>query len=211
MTSPQIKICGILNIDDAEFCITQTADFLGFIFYENSKRYISYKQASPIIEKIKNRVYSVAVCVNPNNEDIDTINNIGFSHIQLHGSESVDNVYALKKMTDCKIIKAFGVNNRSDLEIINEYSNLVDMFLLDAKPSVSEQPGGNAKTFDWTILEGFLANNNYFLSGGLSINNIEEAKASVKTNFFDISSGVESSPGIKDRKLITQFIDMVKL
>ena len=211
MTPPQIKICGILNLDDAEFCITQTADFLGFIFYENSKRYISYKQASPIIEKIKNRVCSVAVCVNPNNEDIDTINNIGFSHIQLHGSESVDNVNALKKMTDCKIIKAFGVNNRSDLEIINEYSNLVDMFLLDAKPSVSEQPGGNAKTFDWSILEGFLANNNYFLSGGLSINNIEEAKASVKTNFFDISSGVESSPGIKDRKLITQFIDMVKL
>ena len=211
MTSPQIKVCGILNIDDAEFCITQTVDFLGFIFYKNSKRYISYKQASPIIEKIKDRVCSVAVCVNPKDEDIDKINNIGFSHIQLHGRESIDNVNALKKMTDCKIIKAFGVDESSDLDIINDYSGLVDMFLLDAKPNISEQPGGNAKTFDWSILDGFRTNNNYFLSGGLNINNIKRAKQSVRTNFFDISSGVESSPGIKDRKLITQLVDMVKV
>ena len=211
MKMPQIKICGILNLDDAEFCISQTVDFLGFIFYKNSKRYISYKQASPIIEKIKDRVCSVAVCVNPKDEEIDIINNIGFSHIQLHGSESTDNITALKKMTDCKIIKAFGVNESSDLDIINDYSNLVDMFLLDAKPSISEQPGGNAKTFNWSILDSFHTNNNYFLSGGLNINNIKKAKQSVRTNFFDVSSGVESSPGIKDRKLITQLVDMVKV
>ena len=210
MTLSQVKVCGITTIGDAEDCINAQADFLGFIFYKNSKRYISFDNSKKITEKVNDKIKTVAVTVDPSDEDIFRINETRFSHIQLHGNESVERVTEIKSFTNCKIIKAFGVNDLDDLQNINDYSDLVDMFLLDAKPQISEQPGGNARSFDWSILKDFKPNKEYFLSGGLNPENIEKAIKTVKTIFFDISSGVEKEPGLKDKEKVTRFIKLSK-
>ena len=210
MKNSQVKICGITMLDDAEYAIDAGANYLGFIFYERSKRYISYNNSYKIINLVKNKIATVAVTVDPSDEDIFEINELNVSHIQLHGSESLDRVIKIKTLTNCKIIKAFGLENKSDLKETIKYESMIDAYLFDAKPSVNDVPGGNAKRFDWKLLNEFSLNSNYFLSGGLNIDNIETALKSVKTNFFDLSSGVESSPGIKDKHKITQFINTIK-
>ena len=210
MINSQVKICGITSINDAEQSIVSGSDFLGFILYQKSKRYISYDDCQIIINHIHSEVKTVAVTVDPSNDDIDKINKTNFDYIQLHGNESIDRVQEIKSLTNCKLIKAFGIRNSDDVKLMNDYETLVDFYLLDAKPEPNEQPGGNAKSFDWDILKDVQFNCPYFLSGGLNPKNIVNAMNSTKTNFFDVSSGVESSPGIKDSSKTTKFIELIK-
>ena len=130
--------------------------------------------------------------------------------IQLHGNESLERVREIKSLSSLKIIKSFGIENAIDLEKTNIYEEVVDYLLFDAKPNESELPGGNAKTFNWSSLNGYISEKKFFLSGGLNIENVETAVNSNLTNFFDVSSGVESSPGVKDKQKISAFIKKIK-
>ena len=137
--------------------------------------------------------------VNANINDIKEIEDSGFNYIQLHGSEDLSYLGAIKKNTQLKIIKAFGISTQADFNNVNDYSDLCDYFLLDAKPEETEMPGGNAKKFDWSLLGGQNLKKEFFLSGGLNIDNLEIALKNNITSFFDVSSSVESSPGVKDK------------
>ena len=210
MSENYVKICGVKSIDVAIHAINSNADYLGFIFYPQSPRNISFEDSSTIIHKIKDKVSTVAVTVDPDDSIVSRIIEIGFSTIQLHGNESLERVREIKTSSSLKIIKSFGIENKSDLEKTRIYKEAVDYFLFDAKPAESELPGGNAKTFEWSFLNGFNSKKEFFLSGGLNIENVETAVNSNLTNFFDVSSGVESSPGVKDKQKISEFINKIK-
>ena len=148
--------------------------------------------------------------VDPDDSIVNKIKEIGFSTIQLHGKESLERVREIKNLSSLKIIKSFGIENTLDLERTNLYEEVVDYLLFDSKPNERELPGGNAKTFNWSFLDGYTSQKKFFLSGGLNIENVETALNSNLTNFFDVSSGVESSPGVKDRQKISAFIKKIK-
>ena len=210
MSENYVKICGVRSEDIAIHAINSNADYLGFIFYPQSPRNISFEESSTIINKIKKKIITVAVTVDPDDSMIKRIMEIGFSIIQLHGNESLERIKEIKGSSSLKIIKSFGIENKSDLEKTKAYEEVVDYFLFDAKPSEKELPGGNAKTFEWSSLNDYSSKKEFFLSGGLNIENVETAVNSNLTNFFDVSSGVESSPGVKDKQKISEFINKIK-
>ena len=210
MKPNKIKICGITDLSIANFCIDNNADYLGFVSYEHSPRNISLHDSKKIISKLSKPTSTVAVTVNANINNIMEIEDSGFNYIQLHGSEDLSYVDAIKKSTQLKIIKAFGISTQADFDSINDYADLCDYFLLDAKPEKTEMPGGNAKKFDWNLLSSQNLKKEFFLSGGLDIDNLEIALKNNITSFYDVSSSVESSPGVKDRLKISDFINKVK-
>ena len=210
MSEKRVKICGIKSEEIANHAIISNADYLGFIFYPQSPRNISFEESTAILNKVKNKISTVAVTVNPDDSMLNKIIEIGFSMIQLHGTESIERVKEIKNLSSIKIIKSFGISNKSDLAKTQSYEEIADYFLFDARPEEKDLPGGNAKTFEWSTLNDYTSKKEFFLSGGLNIENAETAVNSNQTNFFDVSSGVESSPGVKDKQKISDFIRKIK-
>ena len=210
MSEKRVKICGVKSEEIANHAIISNADYLGFIFYLQSPRNISFEESTAILNKVKNKISTVAVTVNPDDSMLNKIIEIGFSMIQLHGTESIERVKEIKNLSSIKIIKSFGISNKSDLAKTQSYEDIADYFLFDARPEEKDLPGGNAKTFEWSTLNDYTSKKEFFLSGGLNIENVETAVNSNQTNFFDVSSGVESSPGVKDKQKISDFIRKIK-
>ena len=209
MSDPQIKICGVKDKEIAMHAIDAGANFVGFVFYEKSHRNITVENCEQILSDIKDLTIPVAVTVNPDDNLLDELLRIGFHYIQLHGQETLEIVKRIKLNYDFKIIKAFGISSSEDLEELIKYEPVVEYFLLDSPPQANVQ-GGTGHRFDWKIIENLSTSKNFFLSGGLNSDNITSAINLKKTSFFDVSSGVEDSEGIKDKQLITEFIDKAK-
>ena len=204
------KICGIQNEDTLTCCEENSVDFFGMIFYPKSPRNISIKDASKLQKKSENfKINGVGVFVNKNiNEIEDIIKKVRLKYVQLHGSEDEEYIKTLKKM-GVKVIKSVSISNINDLRNISNY-NSSDYFLFDYKPMKNELPGGNAKSFDWNILKNLNTNKPWFLSGGISIKNIQEILNDINPFGIDLSSGVEKELGIKDNHIINNFIDKLK-
>ncbi len=209
MNNIQIKICGVKDIEIANHSIMCGASFLGFVFYENSRRNISINECAEILNEIEGRINTVAVTVNPTRSELDLYSKMKFTHLQLHGNESLKEVGEISKNYDFKIIKSFSISSEFDLAEIESYCPHIEHILLDSE-QINNIPGGTGKTFNWKIIKNFYPNKSYFLSGGLNSTNILEALQLKKTKYFDVSSGVENSEGIKDEKLISEFISKVK-
>ena len=209
MSDIQIKICGVKNKEIAKHAIDAGASFIGFIFYEKSHRNIAIENCEQILPEIKDLTIPVAVTVNPDDKLLDDLLRIGFQYIQLHGQETLEMVERIKLEYDFKIIKAFGISSSEDLDDLVKYEPFVEYFLLDSPPQADVQ-GGTGRSFDWKIIENLSITKNFFLSGGLNKDNIISAINLKKTSYFDVSSGVEDSEGIKDKQLITEFIDKAK-
>ena len=200
MKDTVIKICGITNVESAQFCIDQNANYLGFVFYEYSPRNIMNENISETLEKIKNQINLVAVTKDPSESLIEKISNLPFNFIQVHGSVLPDKLTEIKKVTGMRIIKAFNILSSADLNDVNEFQDIADFYLFDSKNS------GSGEVFDWGILRDKQIKKDYFLSGGLNPHNISKAIEKTGTKYIDVSSGVEQREGIKDKKLIEQFI-----
>ncbi len=200
MKDTLIKICGITNLESAEFCIDQNANYLGFVFYDQSPRNITNENISETLEKIKNRIDLVAVTKDPSESIIEKISNLPFNFIQVHGSILPNKLAEIKNATGMRIIKAFNILSSADLKYLNEYQDIADFYLFDSKSS------GSGVVFDWGILEDKQIKKDFFLSGGLNPYNVTEAIQKTGTKYIDVSSGVEQREGIKDKKLIEQFI-----
>ena len=209
MSDLKIKICGVKNKEIAKHAIDAGASFIGFIFYEKSRRNITIENCEKILSEIKDLTMPVAVTVNPDDNLLDDLLRIGFKYIQLHGHETLEMVERIKLKYDFKIIKAFGVSSSQDLDELVKYEPFVEYFLLDSPPQADIQ-GGTGHIFDWKIIENLSITKNFFLSGGLNKDNIISAINLKKTSYFDVSSGVEDSEGIKDKQLITEFIEKTK-
>ena len=204
------KICGIQNEDTLLCCEDNSVDFFGMIFYPKSPRNISIEDASNLQIKSENlNINGVGVFVNKNiNEIEDIIKKVRLKYVQLHGSEDEEYIKTLKRI-GVKVIKSISISNINDLRNINKY-NSSDYFLFDYKPMKNELPGGNSKSFDWNILKSLNTDKPWFLSGGISIKNIQEILNDVSPFGIDLSSGVEKELGIKDNHIINNFIDKLK-
>ncbi len=209
MSDIQIKICGVKNHEIAQHAIDAGANFIGFILYKKSHRNINIKNCEKILSEIKNLTIPVAVTVNPDDKLLDDLLRIGFQYIQLHGQETHEMVQRIKLKYDFKIIKAIGISSSDDLDELVKYEPFVEYFLFDSPPQAGIQ-GGTGHRFDWKIIENLSITKNFFLSGGLNNDNIISAINLKKTSYFDVSSGVEDSEGIKDKQLITEFIEKAK-
>ena len=204
------KICGIKNEETLICCEDNNVDFFGMIFYPKSQRNISIEDASNLQKKSENlNINGVGVFVNKNiNEIEDIIKKVRLKYVQLHGSEDEEYIKTLKR-TGVKVIKSISIRNINDLRKISNY-NSSDYFLFDYKPMKNELPGGNAKSFDWNILKNLNTNKPWFLSGGISIKNIQEILNDINPFGVDLSSGVEKELGIKDNHIINNFIHKLK-
>ena len=205
MSKVHVKICGIKDLEIAKCAIECGASFLGFVFFKNSTRNISINRCTNILNKIEGLANTVAVTVDPSKKDLTSYSEMKFSHIQLHGNESLDKVREINDTFSFKIIKSFSISSEADLDKIEDYCPFIDYILLDSKQK-KDMPGGTGETFDWEIIRNFSPNKSFFLSGGLNTMNILDALNLKKTEYFDVSSGVENSEGIKDEKLISEFI-----
>ena len=204
------KICGIKNEDTLICCEDNNVDFFGMIFYPKSPRNISIEDASNLQKKSENfNINGVGVFVNKNiNEIEDIIKKVRLKYVQLHGSENEEYIKALKKF-GVKVIKSVSISNKNDLINIYNY-NSADYYLFDYKPMEGELPGGNAKSFNWSILKNLNTSKPWFLSGGINIKNIQEILIDINPFGVDLSSGVEKELGIKDNHIINNFIGKLK-
>lgn len=205
---PKVKICGITTLEDARFASGALADYLGFIFYEESPRYVEPAKAGAIINWIEGPL-KVGVFVN---QPLDDVNEIalrtGVDIIQLHGDESP----GYCDMMNYPVIKALHITDDTktdDLKMeMDTYMNCVDYFLFDTK--INGLYGGTGQTFNWKILKDLTMGKPFFLSGGLNSNNVAEAIKVVTPDIVDLSSGLEESPGLKDFDKIEEFFDVMR-
>ncbi|MEM5501975.1 phosphoribosylanthranilate isomerase [Ahrensia kielensis] len=207
-----IKICGLSTIEATDAVIAGGATHVGFIFFPKSPRHVAVDTAAKLGAHAQAQgLKSVAVTVNADDTYLDEIVAVMKPDIlQLHGSESPERVAQVKARYGLPVMKAFAISARDDLDKIDIYNGIADRFLFDAKaPKNSELPGGNGVSFDWTLLEGLDPSVDYMLSGGLNASNISDAIANAKPSGLDISSGVESEPGVKSTKLIASFFEAV--
>ena len=210
MNKSKIKICGINEIKIIDCCINNDIEYCGLIFYEKSPRFVNLELAKEIINYVYDKkIIPVGVFVDkPLNEIIKVIKKTCLKHIQLHGNEDNNYIKNLKKEFDLKIIKSIGINNKDDLMKMNDLQ-LSDYFLFDYKPKINELPGGNAKSFDWSLLQNITINKPWFISGGISIDNIKQLNKKLIPYGIDISSGVEDKPGIKSSRKINDLLKIV--
>ena len=135
---------------------------------------------------------------------------VGLDMLQLHGHETPDRVMTIKALFGLPVIKAFSLRTPEDLARVEDYDGVADHLLFDAKPPANATlPGGNGVTFDWRLLAGWRPTIPYFLSGGLSAENVAAALHETGAQGLDVSSGVESAPGVKDAARIDAFFDAV--
>ncbi len=215
MTKPStldIKICGLKSAEAVHAVIDGGASHVGFIFFEKSPRHIEPGQAATLCEAARDRARVVAVTVNADDDMLaGIVDTVRPDMLQLHGSESIERVQAIKQKFTLPVMKAFAIRDAADLEKARAFAPHIDRLLFDAKPPEgSELPGGNGVSFDWALLRGFDAGVPYMLSGGLDADNIVKAITIARPDGIDISSGVETSPGVKDIKLISNFLQVVK-
>lgn len=177
-------------------------DFLGFIFYPESKRFVGDVTDPGLFNSSK---IKVAVFVNENIfEILGLAKNLGFEYIQLHGKENPETCRILKKQ-GLKVIKAFNLNEDFDFSVLEAYDKSVDYFLFDTKSSL---PGGSGKKFNWSILEKYSGKKPFFLSGGIKPEDAETIKQLEHSKLMgiDLNSGFENEPGVKNADELETFI-----
>lgn len=210
-----VKICGITSESDLEMAIEAGADMVGFVLVESSPRYVPKDKAQALILRAAERgaePWVVATLAVPFLDEL-VAETPEIAAVQLHGKESPAQVASfVRRHPLAPVIKAMGVASKRDLDEVAEYE-AADAFLFDAKPPKgADREGGHGKSFDWSILKGFRVNDHedWTLSGGLTPENVAEAIAKSGAAAVDVSSGVEKSPGVKDKAKVEAFIKAAK-
>ena len=207
----EIKLCGLKEPSHIEAALNLGIKYLGFVFFEKSPRFLRNDSAKSLISLTPPGIIKVGLVVNPSDECLNSISGLNLDMIQLHGSESINRVKEIKSKFNFSLIKAIGIKEKKDLDLVERYSEVADHLLIDAKPSSNTSlPGGNGIKFDWTILEKKSWSFPWFLAGGLNANNITEALRMTKAKKVDLSSGVEDSNGRKSINKITSFVKKIK-
>ena len=201
------KICGITSVEALDAAIDGGARFVGFVTYSRSPRFLTMDKLAALAQRARGRVETVLVTVNADDAHLVAATDAARPDwIQLHGSESLQRAAEVRPFARRGLIKAVGVARRDDLGTIAPFEPVVDMFLFDAQAAPGDQPGGNARAFDWGLMAGFQSKRPWLLAGGLTPANVQEAIRVSGADLVDVSSGVESAPGLKDPLLIAQFL-----
>lgn len=204
----KVKICGLKEPETLTAAINAGADFIGFVFYKPSPRYIDIEVAKYLSSFMPANIELVGLFVDPSDDELlQTLNEVPLTMIQLHGHESPERVAEIKNNFKLPIIKALSISSKKDLEKAKEYESICDWLLFDAQ---GEESGGNGKTFDWGILKNYKSNLPWMLAGGLTPQNVAHAIKILSPDAVDVSSGVESVKGIKDASKIRSFLESIK-
>lgn len=208
----EVKICGLNTAATMRTALDAGADYVGLVFFDPSPRNVTLETAGELADLARDRAKIVALLVDPDNELVDRIMPyVAPDLLQLHGSESPVRVAEIKRRTGCAVMKVIKVESVSDAAHALDFTGIADLILFDAKaPKGAVLPGGNGIAFDWSTLDDVKDKVPYMLSGGLTPETVADAIRRTGATRVDVSSGVESRPGVKDEALIRAFIANAK-
>lgn len=206
-----VKICGLTTPE--AIAAAATADFAGFLFYPRSPRYVTPERAAALAAALPTTTPRVAVTVDADDATLAAIvAALRPAFVQLHGAEGPPRAAEIRKNFRVGVIKVIAVAAPGDLAAADRFTHSVDWLMFDAKPParVDALPGGNAESFDWTMLAGRRFAHPWLLAGGLDSRNVTTAIATSGAPAVDVSSGVEAAPGRKDPAKIASFLAAVR-
>ena len=209
----EVKICGLSTPESVEAAVAAGADLIGLVFFPKSPRNVTLEQAAQLAALARGKAKIVALVVDADDRLLaDIAGHVRPDFIQAHGSETPERVAEIERLTGKPVIKAIRVRDSGDIAAAAAFSTVASLILYDAKaPETlgSALPGGNGHAFDWGLLEGE-SRPAFMLAGGLTPENVAEAIRVTGAPMVDVSSGVESAPGLKDEALIRKFIEAAK-
>lgn len=195
----KIKLCGLSRLEDIEVANSLKPEYIGFVFWDKSKRNVSYEKAKELRSALDSSIKSVGVFVKADIDFVCRLLDDGIINIaQLHGGEDEEYIKELRSRTDKPIIQAFRIEKESDIDMVNASS--ADYVLLDSGK-------GTGIVFNWELIKN--VNRPFFLAGGLSCDNIEDAVKNIRPFAVDVSSGIETD-GLKDKAKMERFVSMVR-
>lgn len=208
---PRIKICGLRTPEAVDAVLRRGGPEVGFVHFARSPRHLSLPDMVALRAYVGDRAAVTVVTVDPDDALLEAIRrDVRPDTIQLHGSETAGRVAEIGRRTGLATMKALSVHDARDIAAVAAYRGIADRLLLDAKaPKGAALPGGNGVAFDWRLLAGLPPGLDYMLSGGLTPDNVGAAIRQAAPPGLDVSSGVESAPGVKDIDRINQFFDAV--
>lgn len=203
-----MKFCGLTRPEDVSVAAEAGAAYMGLVFYPKSPRFVSHETARDLAMLTPPGLAKVALTVNFDDAALDALlEAVPIDTLQLHGAETPERVAEVRARTGLPVMKAFGIAGAEDLAKIDIYSEVADQLLIDAKPPKDGGlPGGNGLTFDWRLLAGRKYwTKPWMLAGGLTPDNVAEAVRLTGAKQVDLSSGIESAPGMKDAAKMRAF------
>lgn len=203
----RVKICGLRDAAMLDAAVQAGAAYVGLVFFEKSPRNVTLAQAAALAAMVPAGVAKVALVVDADDAQLDALlAQVPVDILQLHGSETPARVTEVKARYGLPVMKAVGVAGPDDLAALETYAQVADQLLVDAKPPKgADLPGGNGLSFDWRLIAGRRWPVPWMLAGGLTPANVAQAVALTGAGQVDVSSGVESAPGVKDAALIAAF------
>ena len=208
MSNTRVKICGLTTRKSVLAAADAGAAYVGFVFFPKSPRHLDVAAARDLAIDVPPGIAKVALTVNADDATLDAINEtVPLDMLQFHGSESPDRVAEIRARYGLPVMKAIGIATEDDLPALEDYAAVADQLLVDAKPPPGgDLPGGNGLAFDWRLIANRRWPVPWMLAGGLTPDNVAEAIALTGAKQVDVSSGVESAPGVKDVGLIRAFL-----
>jgi phosphoribosylanthranilate isomerase len=203
-----VKICGLSTRETLEAALHAGADMVGFVFFPRSPRHLSLEQARELGRQANGRAVKVALSVDADDATLaNIVDALQPDILQLHGRESVARVRDIKQKFGLRVMKALAIETPDDLAALPGYATVADHILFDARaPKHATRPGGLGAPFDWRVLENLDLERPFMVSGGLHVANVAEALRVTRAGGIDVSSGVESAPGLKDPDMIRAFV-----
>ena len=203
----RVKICGLRDVAAVQAAVDAGAAYVGLVFFPISPRNVTIAEAATLALAVPPGVAKVALVVDADDALLDEITaNVPIDILQLHGHETPERVAEIRARYGLPVMKAVGVADESDLAALDSYARVADQILVDAKPPKdADLPGGNGLSFDWRLIAGRRWPVPWMLAGGLTPDTVGEAIELTGAAQVDVSSGVESAPGVKDPALIAAF------
>ena len=211
--TPLVKICGLSTPDTLDAALEAGADMIGLVRFPKSPRHVEPEAGAALADRARGRAQVVALLVDPDDDELDrTLRALRPDLLQLHGRESPERVAEIRARFAVPVMKAVGIADEADVARLAIYAPVSDRLLVDAKPprTADALPGGNGLSFDWRLVTGLDLGKPLMLSGGLDSANVAAALRLTGLGGVDVSSGVESAPGLKDRARIAAFVGAAK-
>ncbi len=205
----KLKVCGMRDADNLKEIAALNPDFIGFIFYDQSPRFVGDELDETLVKSLPRSIRKVGVFVNASPDYIlRMVKKYDFQYVQLHGTETPEFCRSMRNR-GINIIKAFRIDDSFNFSMLNNFKAQCDFFLFDAK---GDQPGGNGVTFDWNILSRYDNEKPFFISGGIGLNNVDQVNMlkGFKLYGVDVNSQVETAPGVKDIEKVKEILSYLR-
>lgn len=204
----RVKVCGLTSVAATHAAAEAGAAYVGFVFFEKSSRAVTHAQAAALAAETPVGVCKVGLVVDASDAELDALTAaVGLDMLQLHGAETPERVASVRSRWGLPVMKAVSIAGPDDVARLDAYEAVSDQLLCDAKAQPGDAaPGGNGVAFDWSLLAGRVWRRPWMLAGGLTPETAADAVARSGARQLDVSTGVETAPGIKDPEKMRAFI-----